>query len=899
MLLVIAVVKAQTITVTGKVADEKGAAVAGASVTTKGQTNGVSTNADGQFSISVNAPATLLVTAVGFAPQEVAVTASTMVLNITLAYASNLLGEVTVVGSRSGRSRLNSAVPVDVLNFKNAAKTLPQYDLNQALTYLAPSFNSNRQSSADGTEHIDPATLRGLGPDQVLVLINGKRRHSTSLINYQGTVGNGSSGTDLNTIPAAAIDRIEVLRDGASAQYGSDAIAGVINVVLKKNTNQLQANAGAGITAKGDGATAQVNLNKGWDIGKNGGYINLTGDFQYRDFTNRSQHHDLIIYDQSSLDNYFAYPFASTSPEISRAYDDSVISARGLKRDDFNFRIGDARIKNASAFYNLAIPFGKNHQHEFYSFAGLSYRNGTGSGFRRLPSEYGNVVLDIFPNGFQPSTGSNIWDRSVAAGIRLALPAQWKLDISNTFGNNRFDYSVNNTNNATLGSKSPTSFDAGAHAFTQNTVNADIRKYFGNVLAGLNLAFGAEYRVDAYKIIAGEEASWRNYAYSADGTTVIDQSLIDDGIAGGSQSFTGFSPKNASSHSRSNIAGYADAELDITKNLLVTGAVRYEHYSDFGGTLNGKLAARYQFGNRFSLRGAISTGFRAPSLQQQYFSYSSTDILPSGQVGQSGFFTNNSPVAAGLGIPKLKQETAINASAGFTWNPVSSLRITVDGYLANISDRIVLTGSFGYDAFGDPVPEVQDLLAPYGVSSARFFVNAIDTRTKGIDAVVSYTLRSGATSKFDFTLAANYNHNKVDDELNIPSKLKGSEDIYFGQVEKSIIETYTPRVKATFNTAWSVKKLTANLRFTYFGEVTRNGYPYGVLQKHSGKLVTDLSLSYAFTKILSVTAGANNLLNVYPDKQVYDNSYYGVFKYAPVQMGANGAYYFVRVGVQL
>ncbi|MBZ5857962.1 TonB-dependent receptor [Flavihumibacter profundi] len=892
-----AFLQAQPVKVSGTVRGNSGEPLAGASIVDNTRKSATTTDNEGRFSLTLN-PAeskTLTISAIGYRDTVVNANGASTELNVQLQAVNNFLNEVTVVGSRSSRSGLKSAVPVDIIDFRNATKILPQYDLNQALTYLAPSFNSNRQSSADGTEHIDPASLRGLGPDQVLVLVNGKRRHTTSLVNYQGTVGNGSVGTDLNTIPAAAIERIEVLRDGAAAQYGSDAIAGVINVVLKKNNHDLNVNVTGGATSKGDGGTAQLNLNKGWSLGKNGGYLNLTGDMLYRDRTNRTQHHDLIIYDQSALGNFFAYDFTE-NPAASRAYDDSVLSARKLTRDDHDFAVGDARIRNGSAFANLALPFGKNQQHEFYAFSGINYRHGDGFGFRRLPSETSNVVESIFPNGFQPSTQSAIWDQSIAAGVRLQLPSDWKLDISNTFGHNSFEYTTANTNNATLREKSPTTFKSGSHAFTQNTINADIKKFFPTVASGLNLAFGTEFRIDQYQIKAGEEASWRNYAYSADGTTIIDSSLLD--YAGGAQSFVGFAPRDATKVSRNNIAFYADGEIDITKKFLVAGAARFEQYSDFGGTLNGKLALRYQFTDAFGLRGAVSTGFRAPSLHQQYFSYSSTDILPDGKLGQSGFFPNNSEVAKGLGIPKLKEETSVNASAGFTLSPNSHLRVSVDGYLIKIDNRIALTGNFGYDAYGEPVPEIQDLLKPYGVASARFFANAVNTTTTGIDLVASYNFNAGK-NRFDVILAGNYNENKVGNTLHIPDALKGQEDIFFGPVERSIIETYTPRTKGSLAINHHLGKFTNMLRFTYFGKVTRNGYPFGELQEHKGKVVTDLTVSYAISKSLSATIGANNLLNVYPDKQVYANSYFGVFKYAPVQMGANGTYFFARLSFTL
>ncbi|MFZ4058774.1 MAG: TonB-dependent receptor plug domain-containing protein, partial [Ferruginibacter sp.] len=650
------------------------------------------------------------------------------------------------------------------------------------------------------------------------------------------------------------------------------------------------------ITSKGDGLNGQFNFNQGTTIGKNGGYLNFTGEFQFRNQTNRSQNHNLIIFDQSALNNYFAYDFTD-DPAASRAYDDNILRQRGLKRDDFNFRIGDAGLESVAAFFNLSLPYGAAGKNEFYAFGGVNYRAGSGNGFRRLPSEGSNVNTDIFYNGFQPNTLSSIWDPSIVLGSKFNLANNWKLDISNTLGGNSFNYKVSNTNNATLLGQSPTQFKAGGHRFVQNTLNADLRKYFGTVAQGLNLAFGAEYRIDGYKIKSGEQASWRNYAYSADGSTIVDSSLL--GLAGGAQSFVGFSPRNAIAKTRSNIAAYADAELDVTKSWLITGAVRAENYSDFGATVNGKLATRYAFNNGISVRAAVSTGFRAPSLQQQYFSYASTDILPNGQLGQSGFFPIETAVAKSLGLPKLKEETSVNFSAGVTISPVKNLKITIDGYIINIKNRIVLSGAFGFDPYGDDDVDVQTILEPYGVKSARFFSNAVDTKTQGIDVVADYQWTISKLQRLNISLAVNYNHNKVLDGLNIPSTLLGKEDIFFSPAERSIIETYAPNSKASLGFSHTYGKLNTQLRFTYFGEVTRNGYPFGSLQKHKAKTVTDLGLSYKLNKTFQLTVGANNLFNVYPDKQVYENSYFGVFKYAPVQMGINGASFFGRLSVQL
>jgi iron complex outermembrane receptor protein len=337
---------------------------------------------------------------------------------------------------------------------------------------------------------------------------------------------------------------------------------------------------------------------------------------------------------------------------------------------------------------------------------------------------------------------------------------------------------------------------------------------------------------------------------------------------------------------------YADAEYDVTSKWLISGATRLEHYSDFGTAFSGKLATRYKLSSVFNVRGAFSNGFRAPSLHQQYFSYISTDILPDNTLGQSGFFTNGSPVAKALGIPTLKQETSLNYSLGFTAQPVSNFNISVDGYLTAIKNRIVLTGSFGFDPNGDAVPSIQNIINPLGASSARFFSNGVDTRTMGIDVVADYTMKA-----FTASLGLNINKNKITG-THVPATLKGQEQIFFSPNDSVLITEGTPRVKANLSLTYTFKKFSVLLRNVYFGEVARNSFPYGEVQVHKGKVVTDLSLSYN-VKPFTFTIGANNLLDVFPDKQVYGNSYFGVFKYASVQMGTLGSFYFARVTMNL
>jgi len=885
---------AQTREISGKITTIENEPLVGANILVKSTTTGTATDENGKFTLTIpDMGATLVVSFIGYEKKEISVT-SQSILNVSLVQSVNELSQITLVGTRNAnRTVLNSSVPVDVLEIKELSKLIPQTDVNQILNFVVPSFNSTRQSASDGTEHIDPASLRGLGPDQVLVLINGKRRHTTSLVNNQQTVGNGSVGTDLNAIPTFAIDRIEVLRDGAAAQYGSDAIAGVINIILKSETDKVSSSLTAGGYSEGDGQTIQYNMNYGFKVGEDG-FFNVTGEYINRGQTNRTQNHNLIIFDQSSEGRFFAYDWNPGAKE----FDDAMLASKGLNRDDFNFRVGDAAIENGGLFFNTSIPLSKDA--ELYSFGGVSYRDGRGSGFRRFPSDGGSNVASIFPLGFQPETQSAILDKSIAVGIK-GMFGGWKADFSNTFGSNRFAYTINNTVNPSLGDASPTSFEAGGHAFSQNVTNLDFSKYYKGALngavEGVNIAFGGEFRVDNYQIFSGEEGSYRNYGLVdqvVNGNVVNVDTL---GVSSGAQSFPGIRPENEVDKYRSNVAVYTDLEVDVTNKLLITGAGRFENYSDFGNTLNGKVSARFSLTDCIALRGAASTGFRAPSLHQSYFNTVTIDLID-GDLVNTGIFKNDSRIAQFIGIPKLKEETSVSYSAGLTAKPIDNLSVTIDAYLINVDDRIVLTGAFGNDAFGNPIPDLVSIFKKVGATSGRFFTNAIDTKTQGLDIVATYKneLLGGILG---LSMAANFNKTEVGDQLNIPTKLVGQEEIYFGPQEKSLIETNNPKTKLNFTINYSISKFSAMVRNVYFGEVTRNGFPYGVEQVFAGKVVTDLSLSYKLTDQLLFTVGGNNILNSLPDKQVYDNSYFGVFKYAPVQQGFNGSFFFTRLSFEL
>ncbi len=856
----------------GRIIDQNQNPVQGASIVLNPSNKTAVTSANGIFEIlTATADISITVSSIGFSSKTIVI-GSNKNFSIQLESLSTQLEDFVLVGSRKvQRSKYNSIAPVDVVRLSDVQLQIPQIGINELLNQLVPSFNATRQSASDGTEHIDPASLRGLGPDQVLVLINGKRRHTTSLINYQNTVGNGAVGTDLNAIPSSAIERIEVLRDGAAAQYGSDAIAGVINIILKKNTGLALSFTG-GLSGRNDGGLFNVNANYGLSLNKDKGFINFTFESNSRAKTSRTQNHDLIIFDQSSLGNFFAYDF-NNNPAASRAYDDAQLAAKGLTRNDFNFQVGDAKSVNNQGLVNFGYKI--NNKTELYANTGVSVRKGAGFGFRRLPSETSNVVAALFPNGFQPSLNSNIVDVSFTAGVKQLI-GNWKLDVSNTYGQNSFGYNVKNTNNSSMGSRSPTSFDAGSHSFAQNTVNADLSREFIHGTNIINLAFGAEHRFEKYRIKAGQDESWKLYGDNP------------DGIAG-SQSFPGFKAANAVTAKRNSVAGFADADFSFNKKLLLGVAARFENYSDFGNTVNGKLSARYNFSDAFAVRGAISTGFRAPSLHQQYFSNFYSDIAQGGGgIVNKGIFPINSSIAKAIGLPALKEETSLNYSVGFTTRPAKNLVITVDAYLINIKNRIVITSSIT-----DP------RIGALGVESGRFFTNAIDTKTKGIDIVATYTIPFTTNNKLDISFAGNFNKTEIS-KYHFPTSLSGlNQDDYFGPDQQSLIETNYPKSKHTLTLNWGVQKFNFLVRNVYWGDITRNGFPFGEVQVHKGKVTTDVVASYKIKSGLSFSLGANNLLDVFPDKQVYSNSYFGVFKYAPVQMGILGSFFYARLNVAI
>ncbi|KRB56135.1 TonB-dependent receptor [Flavobacterium sp. Root186] len=853
--------------VSGVVKDKTGTPLPGVNIVEKGTSNGVSTDFEGGYKIKVKEGATLVFTYVGFATVEKS--ASGDKVDVTLDESGGqVLSDVVVTGSRSSkRTVVNSAVPIDVINVKDVTTQSGKIEINQLLQYVAPSFNANKQSGSDGADHVDPASLRGMGPDQTLVLINGKRRHQSSLINLFGTRGRGNTGTDLNAIPAASIKRIEILRDGAAAQYGSDAIAGVINIITNDNVNELTGSITYGVFnthAKGDFLPGTPNT-KGYRLDKNGNGNSYGKD---QDFDGGSvkiaANYGVALGTKGGYAN-FTGEFLNKNKTLRPAY-------------DFRKGFGDAEMQGVNLFANFAIPIADKT--EFYAFGGSNFRDTDAYAFTRNDGE--RVVESVYPGGYTPRITSKINDNSIAAGIKTESGGGWKFDLSNTFGNNKFQYDIKGTINASLEEKSPHEFDAGGHSLLQNTTNFDISKNYDSVLSGFNIAFGTEFRVEKFEIFAGEEGSYTTY--DTNGVPITDpttQSAPIDPVTGeprpgSSQGFPGYSPANEVNESRTNFSLYADGELDVTDAFMVSGAVRFENYSDFGSTVNGKLASRLKLGDHFNLRGSLSTGFRAPSLAQIYYNLRFTNFNASGAT-EVLLAPNDSEVTRAFGIGKLNEEKAVNASLGFT-STFGDFTATVDGYYIKVKDRIVLTGYFDASALN------------LGVSEAQFFANGVDTSTHGLDLVFSWK-KTFDFGHFGATLVGNINDMKID-------KVKNGgldETTFFGKREKAFLLASAPDSKFGLNLTYSKSKFDAGVAFTRFSKVVLVDYA-DEDDVYNPRLVTDLTVGYQVTKSLKLSLGSNNLFNVYPTKQDEQGNTEAGGYWDAVQMGFSGAYYYARLG---
>ncbi len=852
-----AAAQAQDVVVSGKVTTAAdGQSLPGATVTIASLKLTAETSPDGAYSITVPAAMAkgqtveIRVVFPGLQPQSANIVLSNTAVARDFAMAFGFHEEITV-GSRLAGAAAEKAVPVDILTAQQITSAGAS-ETNQIIQALAPSFNFPRPTITDGTDSVRPATLRGLGPDQVLVLINGKRRHNGALVHVNGSIGRGSTGVDLNAIPASAIQRIEILRDGAAAQYGSDAIAGVINIVLKSGVNPTTFAAKVGTTTHDDGELFDVSASRGWKIGRGAAFATI--EFRDRGETNR----------------------AGPDPR------DQIVAGDGGNNRvrQPNFHWGDADTTDLMTFANAEFPVTSGTT-SFYAFGGISRRLGSHGGFYRRALDATNWP-QIYSDGFLPLIEPDIVDLSATGGLR-GTRAGWFWDASLQYGYNSFDFNITNSLNVSLG---PTStqreFYSGSLVFDQLVTNFDVSRQVDAGLSGpLNVALGAEFRRETYQIIAGEPNSY-----------------IDGGVpnqAGGravpgAQVFPGFRPSNEVDTGRNSVAVYADLEADVHRRVRLGVAGRYEHYSDFGNTADGKLTVRVEPHPQFVVRGAVSTGFRAPSLGQSYFSAISTNFLPVGGVllpFEVGTFPVSSLQARILGATDLKPEESVHISGGLVWNPIQPLEFTADVYRVDIDDRIVISGNFTGG-------KITELLLPLGATGARFFTNAIDTRTRGADITVTYRTELADRSRLKLQAAYNTTDNDIRRISPTPPQLVGFESVLFDRTERLRVECGQPRNNLRFSGDWNRRRFGAVGRLARYGKyclVDRRT----VDQEFSAEWVADVEATYQLGKAL-LGVGIQNLFDTFPDENLAPNSNLGIFVYpSHSPFGMNGRFIYSRI----
>ncbi len=866
-----------TVTVSGTIeAPDLDAPLAGATVTVVGTKITATSDDEGKFTLELD-PGTYKLRAdfAGFKSDErsltvTAETPATLAFQLATQFATE--ETIIVVGSRTPRTNADTTVPVDIVTAEVIGRS-GRTETGRILHTLAASYISTPQTIADGSDHVDPASLRGLGPDQVLILINGKRRHRSALLHLNGTFGRGTVGTDLNAIPVGSIKRIEILRDGAASQYGSDAIAGVINIVTKDVTDLLEINAETGITASRDGAQVKTSANYGFKLGSKG-FLNLTGEFLRRTPTNRTGEYSGTIY--------------SDDPAV----DAQVLADRGLTRDDFEMKIGESSATSGSGAYNMELPV--SEVAKFYSFGDIAHRRSRAAGFFRFPKQETQTVGQFYPDGFLPRIEPTIDDAAITVGVRRK--GKWTVDASLTHGRNAFKFNIENSVNASLDTASPTTFDAGTLEFAQSVANLDlVRKLETDLVKSLSFVVGSELRVENFKITRGDDASFADgMALTGDGDPKVP----------GAQVFPGFQPSNEVDRTRDSVGIYAGFESALSNKVSVDIGGRFEQYSDFGRSLIGKVAARAKLGGPLSIRGAASTGFRAPSLHQLWFSNISTQFVDIGGVltpAQVLTSNNESPVTRAFGIPRLREERSINASAGFVVRHGESLSLTVDGYFIRLLDRIVLTSQF--DREKNMI--VDQILTPFpAVTQAQFFANAVDTDTAGLDVVVDYQTDVGPGS-LTLTGSANVTKTSVT-RINTPDdleKLFGSdpgqlETFFFGRLARNRLEDSVPRQKGTFAARYAVSKLSLLGRANYYGAVDFKPDNPDNDEHFGAKVLFDVDVGYQFTKNVLFRIGADNLLNTFPDRQTKDANISSgrlIYSRNVSQFGQNGGFYYGKL----
>jgi len=815
---------AQT-TVSGKISDEKGEGIPFATIVEDGTSTGTTTDIDGNFTFNVSKlPTVMVVSYIGYKTKKETITSAEKI-SIILLQDNFGLDEIVVTGQGTKpRTILDSPVPIDNFGVKELT-TSGKPTLDKMLMFKVPSFNSSNQAISDATAHYDPADLRGLGPSRTLVLINGKRKNQSAQVYLNRTPGKGEVGVDLKSIPTAAIERVEVLRDGASAQYGSDAIGGVINMILKKNVEYTTVTATTGITSEGDGFTFGSDLNTAFDFG-DGGYVNLTLGYYKQDITNRAGTPGIADLPSDARPNEIKW--ATENPDLGMTY-------------------GQPAMEKVDLFVNMSHPLGEYG--EFYSFSGFTTRTGESFAYYRAPywrrdvADAGFLTLPEDFVGYQPTFEAKINDHINVMGVKYDLGRNWNADASVTYGANSVFYTVNNSVNRDYladNGTSPTTFAPGGYRLQNAIGNLSVS---GPLAENINAVMGLEYKKEYFDAYEGDPFSY---------------------YKGGSDSFAGVKPAEAGSWDRNNIAAFAQVDYDITDALLFGAAARYEDYSDFGDNFSFKVNGRYKLGENGAVRASYSTGFRAPTLHQRYLTNSQYIIIAGiSEPFLQGTLANDNAAVQALGVKSLFAETSRNLSGGVTYRFSNNFYGSVDFYQIQVDDRVLLSSQIGSDSDDATRNPVEQILDANNVRALQFFINAGNTTTTGADIVLNYKNYSG----FGASFAANFNNTTID-EITTPDALAQNGYNIFAREEKALIEDARPKYKLILGLTYDLEKWNLGLNNTVFGPVTvrhPEGRPEGIDQELSAKLLTDVILTYNFTDKLSLTAVANNLFDVYPD----------------------------------
>ncbi|MBE7653520.1 TonB-dependent receptor [Tenacibaculum finnmarkense] len=871
--------------ISGTIVDSANQPLPGANIIEKGTANGANSDFNGAFNLTVQNNAVLVVSFSGFETQEIALKGKK---NIKIILKEGLeLDEVVITGSRTpSRSNTTSALPIDVVSAKDLQST-GQTSFDKALQYKIPSFNTVQTPVNDATSLLDPYEIRNMGPSRTLILINGKRKNLSSLLYTQTSPGRGETGSDISGIPTDAIKTVQVLRDGASAQYGSDAIAGVINIILKDDAKNGSATLRSGVTGQGDGEMLGVSINNGTTIGDDKGFVNYTADISKTALSNRPGTVDAAGEFADFYDPDAQNPITLTDVQnyLKRHPDaDNINGSPQLAASKFSINAGYTLSETTDIYANAAYVFKKVN----------SFANHRTPYWRTLDKKTGYPYLaDFYPgshptnaggyDGYTPTFEGDLNDYNATIGFKTKKN-DWNIDVSFTTGGNSQTYRVSESHNRNIvhsastwidanknrivdtgeiteGSElyranSKKSFDPGGTAFSHKVGNIDVSRILSEKVS---VAFGTEFRSEEFEVIAGELGSY-------------------DG--GGADSFAGNSLENAGKFSRYNLGGYASLDYDVNKDFLLSGTARVENYSDFGSTFVWKLSSRYKFADdKYTLRGSVSTGFRAPTLHQIYTQKAQYSFVPGQGIQVGGLVNNVSSQKGLLGLPDLTAEESTNYTVGIGAKPFRNFSFTLDYYNIKVDDRVILS------------TEVKPPNTPVfsGLSDVSFFLNAIDTKTSGLDVVIGYKNIEIADGKLGLNLSGNYTiENKRVGAVKNPAFVSASNQSVVNDTQEALFFTSRPQTKWILGTTYDIGKFGISLNNTYFGKTkfAQQGLqdleglftnpadiPAGAVKDGSSdlrtefipKVVTDLGINFSATDRITIALNVNNILNVLPE----------------------------------